>query len=175
MPVREIRKYPDAVLKQKSGRVEMFDEGLRNLIQDMLDTMYAASGVGLAANQVGIPLRVAVIDTTARKEEKEGRRPPIVLINPEIISMEGSVVEEEGCLSMPECFEKVNRAAKVKVRAQDMTGMFFEIEGEGLLAKALQHEIDHLNGILFIDRLSPLKRDFLRRRLRKAAAAGVQK
>lgn len=174
MAVREIRKYPDAVLKQKTGRVERFDEGLRTLIQDMIETMYAASGVGLAANQVGVPLSVAVIDTTIR-EEKERRRPPLVIINPEIISAQGSVIEEEGCLSVPECYEKVRRAAKVRVRAQDPTGKTFEIEGEGLLAKALQHEIDHLNGVLFIDRLSPLKRDLLRRRLKKAMAVQAQK
>jgi peptide deformylase len=169
MALREIRKYPDPVLRQKTGRVEALDAALERLIDDMVETMHAAPGVGLAANQVGVPLQVAVIDLSFR-EEKGQRHPLLVLINPEMISLEGSVTEEEGCLSLPEYTEMVKRAAKVKVRAQDRAGKSFEMEAEGLLAKALQHEIDHLNGLLFVDRLSTLKKDVFRRRYKKIAS-----
>ena len=168
MALREIRKYPDPVLRQKTGRVDTLDAALERLINDMVETMHAAPGVGLAANQVGVPLQVAVIDLSAR-EEKGQRHPLLVLINPEMLSLEGSITEEEGCLSLPEYTEMVKRASKVKVRAQDHAGKFFEVEAEGLLAKALQHEIDHLNGLLFVDRLSPLKKDLFKRRFKKAA------
>ncbi|HTP03784.1 MAG TPA: peptide deformylase [Nitrospirota bacterium] len=169
MMVREIRKYPDPVLHKKTDRVETIDATLRRLIDDMVETMHAAPGVGLAANQIGVPLQVAVIDLSAQ-EEAVRRHPLLVIINPEILSLEGAVIEEEGCLSIPEYTEKVKRAQKVKVRALDREGKLFEIEAEGLLAKALQHEIDHLNGLLFIDRLSPLKKNIFRRRYRKAMA-----
>jgi len=169
MAIREIRAYPDPVLRNKTARVEKVDESLDGLIQDMVETMHAAPGVGLAANQVGVPLQLAVIDLSAR-EDAGDRHPLIVLINPEIISSEGTAVEEEGCLSISDFSEKVKRAAKVKVRAQDRTGKTFDLEAEGLLAKALQHEIDHLNGLLFVDRLSPLKKNIFKRRYRKAAA-----
>ena len=151
-----------------TDRVTKINGTVERLIDDMVETMHAAPGVGLAANQVGVSLQVAVIDLSSR-EEKERRRPLLVIINPEVLSMEGSVVEEEGCLSIPEYAEKVKRAARVKVRAQDRTGKIFELEAEGLLAKALQHEIDHLNGLLFIDRLSPLKKSIFKRRLKKMA------
>lgn len=169
MAIREIRKYPDPVLHQKTSRVETIDGTLRHLIEDMVETMHAAPGVGLAANQVGVPLQVAVIDLSTQ-EEPVRRHPLLIIINPEILSLEGAVIEEEGCLSIPEYSEKVKRAQKVKVRAQDREGKTFEIEAEGLLAKALQHEIDHLNGMLFVDRLSPLKKNIFRRRHRKAVA-----
>jgi len=172
MTVREIRKYPDSLLHQKTGRVETIDVALRHLIDDMVETMHAAPGVGLAANQIGVPLQVAVIDLSTQ-EEAVRRHPLLVIINPEILSLEGAVIEEEGCLSIPEYTEKVKRAQKVKVRALDREGKLFEIEAEGLLAKALQHEIDHLNGLLFIDRLSPLKKNIFRRRHRKAVAEKV--
>ena len=168
MAIREIRKYPDPVLRQKTDRVETLDAALLRLIDDMVETMHAAPGVGLAANQVGVPLQVAVIDLSSR-EEKGQRHPLLVLINPEMLSQEGSVTEEEGCLSLPEYTEMVKRASKVKVRAQDRAGKSFELEAEGLLAKALQHEIDHLNGLLFVDRLSALKKDIFKRRYKKAA------
>ncbi|HTG01726.1 MAG TPA: peptide deformylase [Nitrospirota bacterium] len=167
MAIRTICTYPDPVLKNKTARVEHIDASLNRLIEDMIETMRAAPGVGLAANQVGVPLQLAVIDVSGREEGE--KHPLIVIINPEIISQEGSVVEEEGCLSIPDYSEKVKRSALVKVRAQDRTGRQFEIEAEGLLAKALQHEIDHLNGILFVDRLSPLKKSIFKRKLRKAA------
>lgn len=169
MAIREIRTYPDPVLRNKTARVEKIDSSLDRLIEDMVATMHAAPGVGLAANQVGVPLQLAVIDLSSRENEEQ-RHPLLVIINPEILAMEGSVTEEEGCLSIPDYSEKVKRAAKVKVRAQDRTGKSFEIEAEGLLAKALQHEIDHLNGLLFVDHLSPLKKNIFRRRYRKVAA-----
>ena len=168
MAFLEIRKYPDPVLLKKTGRIEKIDDTLERLIDDMVETMHAAPGVGLAANQVGVPLQVAVIDLSTR-EEKNKRHPLLVIINPEILSMEGSIVEEEGCLSLPDYAEKVKRAARVKVRAQDRTGNLFELEAEGLLAEALQHEIDHLNGLLYIDRLSPLKKRIFLRKFKKAA------
>jgi peptide deformylase len=166
MAIHEIRKYPDPVLRKKTSRVAHIDDSIHRLIEDMVETMHAAPGVGLAANQVGVPLQVAVIDLSSR-EEKTEHHPLLVIINPEILFMEGAVVEEEGCLSIPEYAENVRRAAKVKVRAQDRAGKSFEIEAEGLLAKALQHEIDHLNGLLYIDRLSPLKKSFFKRRYKR--------
>ena len=169
MALREICTYPDPVLRKKTTRVERIDSSLDRLIKDMVETMHAAPGVGLAANQVGVPLQLAVIDLSSREDEEQ-RHPLLVIINPEILSMEGSVIEEEGCLSIPDYAEKVKRAARVKVRAQDRTGKQFELEAEGLMAKALQHEIDHLNGLLFVDKLSPLKKNLFKRRFKKASA-----
>ncbi|MDH4164510.1 MAG: peptide deformylase [Nitrospirota bacterium] len=169
MAIREIKKYPDPVLKAKTASVVNIDDTLQKLIDDMVETMHAATGVGLAANQVGVPLQLAVIDIGDREEGKP-KQPLVVLINPEIISQEGSVVSEEGCLSIPEYTENVKRAKRVKVRAKDRKGKQFELEAEGLMAKALQHEIDHLNGLLFIDRLSPLKKNIFRRKLKKTLA-----
>jgi len=169
MALREICTYPDPVLRKKTSRVERIDSSLDRLIKDMVETMHAAPGVGLAANQVGVPLQLAVIDLSSRENEDQ-RHPLLVIINPEILSMEGSVIEEEGCLSIPDYAEKVKRAVRVKVRAQDRTGKSFELEAEGLMAKALQHEIDHLNGLLFVDRLSPLKKSFFKRRYKKILA-----
>jgi peptide deformylase len=166
MAIREICTYPDPVLRNKTSRVERIDNALDRLIEDMVETMHAAPGVGLAANQVGVPLQLAVIDLSSRENEEQ-RHPLLVIINPELLVMEGSVLEEEGCLSIPDYAEKVRRAARVKVRAQDRTGKLFELEAEGLMAKALQHEIDHLNGLLFVDRLSSLKKHLFRRRFRK--------
>jgi peptide deformylase len=169
MAIREIKKYPDPVLRVKTNRVEAIDESVQRLIDDMIETMHAAPGVGLAANQVGIPLQLAVIDIGDR-EEGGPRHPLLVLINPEMLTQEGSVVADEGCLSIPDLTEKVKRAARVKVRAQDRKGKHFVIEADGLMAKALQHEIDHLNGLLLVDRLSPLKRNIFRRKMKKALA-----
>jgi peptide deformylase len=167
MALREIRTYPDPVLRNKTSRVERIDSTLDRLIEDMVETMHAAPGVGLAANQVGVPLQLAVIDLSSRENEEQ-RHPLLVIINPELIVMEGAVLEEEGCLSIPDYTEKVKRAARVKIRAQDRKGKQFELEAEGLMAKALQHEIDHLNGLLFVDRLSSLKKHLFKRRFRKA-------
>ncbi len=169
MALREIRIYPDPVLRKKTSRVERIDSSINRLIEDMVETMHAAPGVGLAANQVGVSLQLAVIDLSSREDEEQ-RHPLLVIINPEILALEGSVTEEEGCLSIPDYAEKVKRAARVKVRAQDRTGKQFELEAEGLMAKALQHEIDHLNGLLFVDRLSPLKKNLFKRRIKKALA-----
>jgi len=169
MAVHEIRKYPDPVLKKKTAPIETIDDAVNRLIDDMVETMHAASGVGLAANQVGISLQLAVIDIGEHGGEGK-KHPLVVLINPEIISQEGSVLAEEGCLSVPDFRETVKRAARVKVRAKDRMGKPFEMEAEGLMAKALQHEIDHLNGILFIDRMSPIKKSIFKRKLKKALA-----
>lgn len=169
MAVREINKYPDPVLRKKTAPVEVIDEGTQRLIDDMVETMHAASGVGLAANQVGVSLRLAVIDIGGREEGKP-KQPLLVLINPEITAQEGSVVADEGCLSIPDYTESVKRSARVKVRAKDRKGTPFEIEAEGLLAKALQHEIDHLDGLLFVDRLSGLKKNIFRRKWKKVLA-----
>jgi len=169
MAIRDIKKFPDPVLRKKTAAVGAIDENLCRLIDDMVETMHAAPGVGLAANQVGVPLQVAVIDIGEHEDEGK-KRPLVVLINPEVLSLEGAVVAEEGCLSVPDFTEKVKRAARIKVRAKDRTGKTFELEADGLMAKALQHEIDHLNGILFIDRLSPIKKSIFRRRMKKALA-----
>ena len=169
MAIREIKTYPDPVLRKKSAPVSAIDAEVCRLIDDMVETMRAAPGVGLAANQVGVPLQVAVIDIGSHEEEGK-KHPLVVLINPEIISHEGAIVAEEGCLSVPDFTEKVKRAVKVKVRAKDRSGRDFELDADGLMAKALQHEIDHLNGVLFIDRLSPIKKSIFRRKLKKALA-----
>jgi peptide deformylase len=164
MAILEIRQYPDPVLKRKSAFVENITPEILKLIDDMVETMYAAPGVGLAAPQVGVPIRLAVVDVSGRDE----KAPLLILINPEIICSEGEVEEEEGCLSIQDFNANVRRFSKVTVRATDKDGTTREIEGDGLLARAFQHEIDHLNGLLFIDRISPLKRDLYKRRVRKA-------
>ncbi|WP_456438410.1 peptide deformylase [Desulfurobacterium sp.] len=161
----EIRIYPDEVLKKKAEKVNEFDEKLRNIVNEMFETMYKRGGLGLAGNQVGILKRIVVIDIEAGKE-REGKN-KIVLINPEIITMEGEQVNQEGCLSLPGLYKKVKRAAYVKVKAQNIDGEDFEIEGEDLVARAFQHEIDHLNGIVFIDRLSPLQKRLALQRYKK--------
>jgi len=166
--LREIVKYPEPVLERRGEPVTEFDDELAKLVDDMFESMYAAKGIGLAAPQIGLSKRLTVIDLSF-KERTEDR---IVLINPEIIHREGKQYEEEGCLSLPEIREKVSRAAKVRVRAQDLKGEWFEMEGEELLARAFQHEIDHLDGILFFRRVSALKRDLILRRIRKMQRAG---
>ena len=164
----EVLKYPDPVLAQRGARVTDFGPELERLVADMFESMYAAQGIGLAAPQIGISQQITVIDVSF-KERPEDK---LALINPEIVERSGKQHEEEGCLSLPEIREKVDRAAKVKVRAQNTKGEFFEVEGGELLARALQHEIDHLNGVLFIDRLSRLKRDLVLRRIRKLQKNG---
>ncbi|MBI5196432.1 MAG: peptide deformylase [Nitrospirae bacterium] len=166
MAVLEIKTYPDKILKEKTAPVTEFDEALQKLIDDMIETMYAAFGVGLAANQVGVPKRVLVIDVSS----KEAAITLIVLINPEIVSMEGAMEVEEGCLSLPGYTTVVKRAEKVKVKGLDRKGKPVEVEGSGLLSRALQHEIDHLNGKLLIDRIGRIKREFFKRRHRKVSA-----
>jgi peptide deformylase len=166
--IYEVVKYPDAVLSTPAAAVTAFDAKLGKLVDDMFFSMYAAQGIGLAAPQINISQRITVIDVSF-KERAEDK---LALINPEIVAKEGRQVEEEGCLSLPDIREKVTRAAWVKVRAQNVKGEWFEVEGTELLARALQHEIDHLNGILFIDHLSRLKRDFVQRRIRKLQKNG---
>jgi peptide deformylase len=166
--IREIVKYPDPILQKPTLPVTEFNEGLRSLVDDMFESMYAAQGIGLAAPQIGISKRITVIDLSFKKNPEE----KIVLINPEIIHKEGKQNEEEGCLSLPEIREKVSRAERVRVRAQDVEGNWLEIDGEELLARAFQHEIDHLDGILFIFRVSALKRDLLLRKIRKMQKNG---
>lgn len=164
----KIVKYPEPVLQQPGEPVTEFNEGLRKLVADMFETMYAANGIGLAAPQVGLSRRVTVIDLSQGKNPED----KLVLVNPEIIVREGRQYEEEGCLSIPEIREKVVRAAKVRVRAQDEQGKWFETEGEELLSRAFQHEIDHLDGMLFIFRISGLKRDLALRKIRKLQREG---
>ena len=163
-----IRRFPDPILKEKAKPVQEIDDSLRKLVQDMAETMYAAPGVGLAANQVGFPLRLAVIDVTPANEPKN----LLVLINPEIISAEGECTWDEGCLSVPDCNEEVKRNQKVIVRFLNLQAERMELAAEDLLAVALQHEIDHLDGLLFFDRLSPLKRRLLKKKLRKKETEG---
>ena len=164
-----IVKYGQPVLEQRGADITEFDTAeLRTLIEDMFESMYAAKGVGLAAPQIGVGKRVAVIDTTTGEEEGQ----QIVLINPEIVNFEGSQKSEEGCLSLPRFREQVNRPRKVTVRAQDVTGKEFELTGEDLLARAFLHETDHLNGKLYISHISALKRDLIRRKIRKLQKLG---
>ncbi len=161
--IHEVVKYPDPVLAKRGEEVTHFDDELKTLVEEMFESMYAAQGIGLAAPQIAISKRITVIDVSFGKNAKDR----IALINPEIIEATGKQVEEEGCLSLPEIREKVVRAERVKVRAQDVHGKLFEVEGDELLARALQHEIDHLDGILFIDRVSRLKRELVLRKIRK--------
>lgn len=168
-----IRKYPDEVLKEVAESVTNIDGRVAELLENMVETMYAAPGVGLAAVQVGVPERAIVLDTSPG-DEKTGKKGPglMKLVNPEIIAAEGSVVWEEGCLSVVDYSAEVTRAARVLVRAYTPEQKEVRIEAEGLLAVALQHEIDHLDGKLFIDRLSRLKRDLYRRRIKKLQREG---
>ncbi len=163
MAILEILKYPHPILQKKTESVSCIDDTIRQLVRNMAETMYAAPGVGLAAPQVGIPLRVAVLDVTKANEAKD----LLVLINPEIVASEGECAWEEGCLSIPDCNEEVKRLKKVSVRFQNLEGRETTVTAEDLLSIALQLAIDHLDGILFIDRLSRIKRDFLKRKLRK--------
>jgi peptide deformylase len=166
--VYEIVKFPDPILQRRAEPVTEFNQELRTLVDDMFTSMYAAMGIGLAAPQIGISKRITVIDLSNQKKPED----KIVLINPEILVQEGKQFEEEGCLSLPEIRERVKRAMRVTVRAQDAHGKWFEMEGDELLARAFQHEIDHLDGILFIYRVSALKRDLALRRIRKLQKAG---
>lgn len=167
MAVLEIKTYPEKVLKEKALPVENIDGQIQRLIDDMIETMYAAPGIGLAAPQVGVSKRIIVLDVSVKEEEK---MPLIVIINPEIVNYEGETDSEEGCLSLPGYTTTVKRAEKVLVRGLNREGMPVEIEGEGLLSRALQHEIDHINGTLLIDRISSIKREFFKKRFQKALA-----
>jgi peptide deformylase len=161
-------KYPEPVLQQPGEPVTEFDDDLRKLVADMFETTYASQGIGLAAPQVGVSKRLTVIDLSMGKDPAQR----LVLINPEVIFREGKLYEEEGCLSFPDIREKVVRAAKVRIRAQDEYGKWFEMDGEELLSRCMQHEIDHLDGMLFIFRMSALKRDLNLRKIRKLLREG---
>lgn len=163
MPVAKILVYPDPVLRAKAKDIANIDGRVVRLADDMAETMYAAPGVGLAAPQVGVSERLIVVDV----KHSEGEKELITLINPEIVEAEGKVIGEEGCLSLPGVNEKVARAERVLVRGYDLKEQQRQIEAEGLLAIALQHEIDHLDGVLLFDRLSRLKREIIQRKMRK--------
>ena len=167
MAIRSILHYPDKRLREPGKRVEHFDSELQRLVMDMAETMYAAPGVGLAAPQIGVALRVFVIDVATEDGAPSDLR---TFINPEIIETTGSVCYEEGCLSFPTIHEEVDRAERVKVRAQNIDGEFFELEADALLAIAIQHETDHLDGKLMVDHLSLLRRRLVHRAMVKRAA-----
>jgi peptide deformylase len=166
MTILHICTYPEEILRQPAEPITEIDEEVVKLVDHMAETMYSAPGIGLAATQVGVAKQVLVADIAPRRPESE----LIVLINPEIVAAEGEVIFEEGCLSVPEYQAEVKRHEKITVRGLNLKGEEVEIEAEGLLAIVLQHEIDHLNGILFIDRLSKLKRDLYKRKVRKKLA-----
>ncbi len=163
MALLPILHYPDPRLRKKAQPVKQVDASIRQIVDDMFETMYDAPGVGLAATQVNIHKRIVVIDVSEEKNE------PLCFINAEIIEKEGSKETEEGCLSIPEYFAPVKRAERVKVRALDKEGELFEMEADGLLAVCIQHELDHLQGKVFVDYLSPLKQTRVRKKMQKAA------
>ena len=163
MSVRPVRIYGDPALKQRAAEVTRFDESLKELARDMHETMHAYRGVGLAGNQIGVLQRILVVDVPGAEEGEERR--VYTVVNPVIVEKSGTQTDEEGCLSIPGVWQDVTRAMKVVVEAKDENGAPVRIDAEGYLARALQHEIDHLDGVLFVDRLSLLKRQFLRRDL----------
>ena len=168
MAVRSILRFPDPKLRQKSDEIGEIGDDLRQLVADMTETMMAANGAGLAAIQVGVPARLFIVDghVTGGAEDS----PPKVFINPEILAIsDESQTGDEGCLSFPDVFVPVKRGLRARVRARDLDGNIFEDEGEGLYARALQHETDHLNGRLLIDQVGPVKRELIKRKLRKDA------
>jgi len=168
MAILKIELYGAPVLREKAKPVEKITPEIQKLLDDMAETMRHAGGAGLAANQVGVPVRVLVVDVGAH----EGKEELVHLINPEYVVQDGEMVQEEGCLSIPKIYERVKRPAHVAVKALDREGRPFELEGEEFLAKALSHEIDHLDGVLFLDRLSPLRRDIVKRKIRKLIKEG---
>jgi len=175
MALRDILILPDKRLRQVSEPVKKIDAGVRKLIEDMFETMYDAPGIGLAAIQVAQPLRLITMDLAKREEDGETGPKPRVFINPEILSSSEELsVYEEGCLSIPEYYEEVERPAKVRVRFIDLDGKMHEEDAEGLFATCIQHEIDHLNGVLFVDHLSKLKRDRVLKKFAKAAKRAAE-
>lgn len=164
----EILEYPDSRLRTVAKPVINFDDALLKLVDAMLEAMYAANGIGLAATQVNRHIRLLVLDVS------EDRDQPGIYINPEILSREGEQVFEEGCLSVPGVFANVQRAERIRIRAQDRSGKYFEVEADGLRSVCIQHEIDHLNGRLFVDYLSPLKRQMVRKKLEKGRRQALQ-
>jgi len=172
MALLEIKKYPEKILKQKATPIEAVDNDVHRLIDDMIETMYAARGIGLAANQVGVSKRLCVIDTSGSGERSE----LIVLINPVISEKEGAEESDEGCLSIPGYLRVIKRSARVIVKGLNRGGKPVQLEATGLLSRALQHEIDHLDGLLIIDRISPIKREFFKKRFKRSLkeAAGTK-
>ena len=166
--IHKVVRYGHPVLETQAAPVEKFDEELKQVADDMFESMYAAQGVGLAAPQIGIGLRLAVVDVSLGKNPEA----KLILANPEIIHAEGEQREEEGCLSLPGFRGHVARPQFVTIRAQDLAGQTYEMRGEGLLARAFCHEIDHLDGVLFLHHLSLLKRDLIKRKIRKLKKAG---
>lgn len=169
MSVLTIREYPDAILRQKSKPVSEWDDTLEVLLQDMSESLYSVPGLGLAAIQIGFPFRIFVYDMNIH--DKKGWPALTVLINPVITEEEGEIREEEGCLSLPDYREIISRSERVAVKALDKKGKEIKVIGEGLLARLIQHEMDHLNGILMIDRLSSLKRNLFLKKMKKKARA----
>ena len=163
MATLTVLRFPDERLRTVAKPITMVDETISQLIKDMFETMYDENGVGLAATQVNQHLRLFIADVSEKRDE------PLVFINPEIIDKQGSVIHEEGCLSLPQCYAKVERAEQVTVRALNKEGETFEHTADGLMAICIQHELDHLNGKLFVDYLSPLKRDRIKKKLEKEA------
>ncbi len=166
MSILAIRLYPDPVLRARSREVTRFDAEFDKLVSDMIETMHAAPGVGLAAPQVGIESRVAVVDVSVGKEPQELH----VLVNPELVESAGAEIDAEGCLSLPGITEKVERPIRIRVRAMDRAGKPFELAAEGFLARAVCHEVDHLNGILFTDHLRGLRKERMKRQLKRLAS-----
>jgi peptide deformylase len=171
--IRKILTYPHPILAQKAVPVTEFDDNLHRLISDMIATMFDAPGAGLAASQIGTPIRLIVINTS--EKEKDADRQAIALINPEILHAEGTQVDIEGCLSVLKYSTNVSRFQKITVRAQDASGETREFEAEDFFARVIQHECDHLEGKLFIDRISPLKRGFYKKKLKKMLAEEHEK
>lgn len=165
MAVLPIRIYPDPILRQRCEEVQSFDEDLKRLAGDMVETMHAAPGIGLAAPQVGVGRRLAVVDLSVGKQPEQ----VIVLVNPEIAAREGTWTEEEGCLSIPELTDQVDRPHAIEVKACDLAGQPFDLKAEGWLARAICHEVDHLDGVLFVDHLRGLRRERARRALKRLA------
>jgi peptide deformylase len=170
MAIRSILHYPDPRLRQKGERVTAVTAEIRKLVDDMAETMYAAPGVGLAATQIGVAYQLFVIDIAGEDEPSDLR----VFINPEILERHDAISWNEGCLSFPGVNEEIERAARVKVRAQDQTGAWFELESEGLLAVAIQHEYDHLQGVLMIDHLGTLKKRLVNRKMQRRGSADAE-
>ena len=168
MAIHPIRKWGDPVLHAPSQPVRAIDDGVRRLVDDMVDTMYAAPGIGLAAPQIGVPLRVIVVDLTVGEDSTQ----LISLVNPEIVSKEGEQRHEEGCLSVPGYGGSPVRPARIVVKGLDLDGQERVFSGSDLLARAFCHEIDHIDGLVFVDRLTPLKRDLMKRKLKKRARSG---
>ena len=164
MSIQKIFQYPEPVLRKKTEKIDTFDNNLAELVEDMAETMYDAPGIGLAAPQIGKSIKLIVVDTS---DDTDGEKQFMPLVNPEIVAHEGSQLDEEGCLSVPELTANVKRHLKVTVAYQDLQGQSQELTTENRFAVVLQHEIDHLNGILFIDHLSPLKRNLYKKKVKK--------